>query len=409
MGVQLNHDLILDLNEQSWNQVRNHPAFHGMHEVEIKRILPYFRLIEATQGSLIVKEGMNEPIRLFYIVLNGKLEVLKNAADIEMGDRTGIHLEQFIIATLTSGDIFGELSFVRNEAKSASIRCMIRSQLLVIDQKGLEQIEQKHPQLACCLLKNLIGIVSSRLKYTSDAEVNGLKVSLSNSILNSKANLFFSYVIGLLCVYNLVLQIIIEWSRDDQLTSVISACIIGVFGGTLFLMIYKSKLPVKLFGLTLENWKPAVKDSMKWTVIVIILLIFVKWILIQNVSQYATLSLFNFTFTDKNYLIFNFLLYGFHSPIQEFVARGVLQGSMQHFFTGRNIKFRAIVGSNALFAATHVHLMNGWLGLIVFFPGLFWGWLYSKNENLIGVSISHMLIGWTALFFLDVGALFING
>jgi membrane protease YdiL (CAAX protease family) len=145
---------------------------------------------------------------------------------------------------------------------------------------------------------------------------------------------------------------------------------------------------------------------MLWTVVLIAALIIIKWTLIHQVPKYQHLSLFDFDLNGKKYLAFNFLLYGLHSPIQEFVARGVLQGSLQHFFIGKNITLRAIVVSNALFSATHVHLLNGMLGVIVFIPGLFWGWLYSRQQNLIGVSLSHIMIGWSTLFFLNIESLF---
>ena len=171
-------------------------------------------------------------------------------------------------------------------------------------------------------------------------------------------------------------------------------------------MIWQSKLPIQIFGLTTKNWKPALRESLLLTTAVIGCLISVKWFLIQSVPRYHDLTLFNFGAFQQRYLIFNFILYGLHSPVQEFIARGVLQGSLQHFFSGRHVTFRAVIISNALFSATHVHLMGGWLGVVVFVPGLLWGWLYSRNPNLIGVSVSHMLIGWTTLFFLDAGSLF---
>jgi len=50
--------------------------------------------------------------------------------------------------------------------------------------------------------------------------------------------------------------------------------------------------------------------------------------------------------------------------------------------------------------------ISGILGVIVFLPGLFWGWLYSRHNSLLGVSISHLLIGWSGLFLLNPESLF---
>ena len=79
-------------------------------------------------------------------------------------------------------------------------------------------------------------------------------------------------------------------------------------------------------------------------------------------------------------------------PIQEFITRGVLQGSLLKSLKGKyRISFSLIL-SNILFSIAHQHL-----GLIIaflmFFPGLFWGWLFQRHQSLIGVSLSHIAIG----------------
>jgi membrane protease YdiL (CAAX protease family) len=255
-------------------------------------------------------------------------------------------------------------------------------------------------------MRNLLRYVAERVKLTSANEVNALRVELQNSIMTSKANLFFSYIIGILCVYNLAIHTITNLSLDANRASLISAGIIVLFSLALSVMIRHSQLPKSIFGLTLKNWRRAVGESLGWSVGIIAVMILVKWILITYVARYQALPLFDFTFTQQKYLGLNFLLYGLHSPIQEFIARGVLQGSLSHFFKGNHVTLRANLISNALFSATHVHLLGGLLGAIVFVPGLFWGWLYSRHQTLIGVSLSHILIGWTALFILNLESLF---
>jgi len=255
-------------------------------------------------------------------------------------------------------------------------------------------------------MRNLLTYVAEKVKLTSINEVNALKMELHNSIQTSKANLFFSYVIAILCVYNLAIHTITRLSLDGNRASIISAGIIVLFALALTVMIRHSKLPKRIFGLTRQNWRKATGEALVWTAAIIATMICVKWVLITSIHRYNGFPLFDFTFTQERYMGLNFILYGLHSPIQEFIARGVLQGSLSHFFKGRYATTRAILISNALFSATHVHLLGGLLGVIVFVPGIFWGWLYSRNETLIGVSISHVLIGWTGLFILNLESLF---
>lgn len=393
------------LEVETWTWIRSHPILNGITDEDVKRILPYFKYVVVQANEYLFEEGPEISLEL-YLVLHGTFEVIKS---IEVTDsRTelaGID-KHFTIARLTAGDTIGELSFIKGAPRSASIRTTSTSSLLSLHPDQLKNMEYDYPVVSGNIMKNLLGYVGDRLKKTTKNEVNALKVELQNSVLNSKANLFFSYIIGLLCVYNLAINTITNLSMDVDSASLISAAIIIIFCGVLVLMIRQSKLPIRIFGLTTQNWKPAVKESVLWSVFIVAVLVAIKWMLIRYVPRYHDLSLIDFHPTQQKHLAFNFILYGLHSPVQEFIARGVLQGSLQHFFTGKNVTLRAIIISNALFSATHVHLMSGMLGVIVFVPGLFWGWLYSRHENLIGISISHLMIGWSALFFLNIESLF---
>ncbi len=396
---------IITPDTKTWRLIRDHPAFQKISDGDVNKVLPFFKLVDVQPDETIIEEGRNPSMDL-YLVLEGNLEVIKRASDRE-GSAAGQEMDrQFTIARLSGGDAIGELSFITGDPRSASIRCVTRSTLLGLDPMELGRLEVEYPHISNAIMKNMLGYVGKRLRQTSANEVKALKVELQRSILNSKSNLFFSYVIGLLCVYNLTIHFITNLSMDANKASVISALIIFTFSSVLILMIRQSKLPMQFFGLTTRNWRPAVKESLLWTALVITSLIVTKWALVTYILRYQNLPVFDFNISQQKYLAFNFILYGLHSPIQEFVARGVLQGSLQHFFTGRNVTIRAIIVSNALFSATHVHLLSGLLGVIVFVPGIFWGWLYSRHDNLIGVSLSHLLIGWTGLFFLNLESLF---
>jgi len=401
--------LVYDLNlvgqPETLALAEGHPFFQGIPVRDVECLLPFFKLVRLNSHEMLIEEGLDSSKDL-YLILFGELDVIKKVQGKDDHVISEGIDNQFTIARLAAGDSIGELSFIKGYSRSASVQSVTPSVLLGLKPDEFIRLENKYPRMTSRMMKNMAGYVADRLNKTSANEVKALKIELQNSILNSKANLFFSYVIGLLCVYNLVIHLITNLSKDANRASLISAAIIIIFSGVLALMIRQSKLPAKIFGLTLTNWKPAVKESLLWSAVLIVSFITIKWALIHYVPKYKALSLFDFNLTQQKYLAFNFILYGLHSPVQEFIARGVLQGSLKHFFKGNNVTLRAIIVSNALFSATHVHLLNGLLGVIVFVPGLFWGWLYSRHNNLIGVSISHLLIGWTGLFFLNLESLF---
>lgn len=389
---------------QLWGPIRGHGAFDGIPDEELKKILGYFQVVTGWPGQILIQEGQHGSSDLL-LVLEGSLEVSKK--DLPENDTIVPEAEysSFSLAKLSQGDIIGELSFITGNARSATIKSVTSSKLLSISRADFGLLEHNYPIAYARILKNMIGHIAERVKQTSTNEVKSLRMELEKSLLNSRSNLFFSYVIGLLCIYNLVIHYIISLSTDARQTSLISAIIIVLFAAGLVMMIRHSKIPLAIIGLTTKNWNRSLRESLPWTALIIGISILVKWILITNVPRYQHLHMFDLDLSNT-YLAFNFILYGLHSPIQEFIARGVLQGSLQHFYTGKNVALRAVIVSNALFSATHVHIMNGMLAILVFIPGLFWGWLYSRHQNLIGVSISHLLIGWTLLFFLDLASLF---
>ena len=398
------HDNKIDIDASSWPVIRQHALFEGISDEGLFSALPFFQLISYKPGEVVIEEGSCDSRDLF-LILKGNLDVIKKTSETT-SDKSLSSTEQFIVARLGENDLIGELSFIKGRPRAASIKCITRSELLVINPEQVNHLASINPVVFGKLMRNLSGYVASRLEKTTHNEVKALKTELENSMLNAKANLFFSYVIGLLCVYNLTISKISELSIDANKASIISALIIVAFALGLIFMIQQSKLPIYVMGLTLRKWKPALKESLIWSGVIILGLIVAKWILITSIPRYEHLTLFDLDLS-QNAIGLNFILYGLHSPIQEFVARGVLQGSLQHFFTGKNITLRAIIVSNALFSATHVHLMQGVLGLIVFVPGIFWGYLYARHNTLLGVSVSHLLIGWVGLFFLNPESLFV--
>ena len=57
-----------------------------------------------------------------------------------------------------------------------------------------------------------------------------------------------------------------------------------------------------------------------------------------------------------------------------------------------------------MFCATHLH-MSSTFALLVVVPSVFWGILFARQGSLIGVSISHVLIGLWTLFVLGLPGL----
>ena len=76
-------------------------------------------------------------------------------------------------------------------------------------------------------------------------------------------------------------------------------------------------------------------------------------------------------------------------PIQEFLYRGVFG----YFEKQYNNKYIWLILSSFCYAFMHVIYKDMLTCILTFIIGIIWYILYRKDYNLIGVSISHIIIG----------------
>ena len=56
--------------------------------------------------------------------------------------------EEFVLAALTEGDVFGEMAFFRSGIRSASVTCVAPGELLVISRKTFKKLHESNSDLA---------------------------------------------------------------------------------------------------------------------------------------------------------------------------------------------------------------------------------------------------------------------
>jgi hypothetical protein len=113
--------------------------------------------------------------------------------------------------------------------------------------------------------------------------------------------------------------------------------------------------------------------------------------------------LFEFPFFHRYSLPFAIMIvatYACFCFIQEVIFRGAIQNSLIHFVTGRFLKTRVVSTTTLIVFAAHLHLKSLILPLLVILPNIFWCLLYYKHRSLLGVTVSHIIIGVWVLFVL---------
>jgi membrane protease YdiL (CAAX protease family) len=228
------------------------------------------------------------------------------------------------------------------------------------------------------------------------AQVNRIRERMGHFLIN---------IIVVLCFYAVVLAGSSRLPYDVGITILISAgLLLGLVLAGILIVLKRGIHSLEFYGLTNRQWIKRVINSIVYSSPIIATIVLAKWIVIQFVPSLCSLDLFSGRLTQyplQNRYLIELAVYIALIPIQEFVVRGVLQGSLQEFLTGRHVRLKAILLSNLLFAIFHL-FASPYFAMASFLPGIFWGWLYSRQRSLIGVIASHTLIGVWALYFVGM-------
>lgn len=107
--------------------------FSGMDARGVQRLADIARTETFRPNETIVQEGAMS--RLFYIIVQGGVRVIAEAADAAE------------VARLGAGQFFGEMGILNEEPRSASVRAIGETRCLLFDKTPLLAILEDYPQI----------------------------------------------------------------------------------------------------------------------------------------------------------------------------------------------------------------------------------------------------------------------
>lgn len=213
--------------------------------------------------------------------------------------------------------------------------------------------------------------------------------ALSNQ--RSLMSKFFVSIVLLVTSYIFILGIV----YDDNLSHLSSSRLIAripiVEIVSVLIMVYlvkAGKLRIRDFGVTTRGLGKALKESLIISAGVVALLAFVKfWTNRHHPGLFRESQII-----DLSYFQFSYIAYLVVAPVQEFLTRGGVQGTLEKLLDSRYNRFLAILVTTFLFGALHMMISLN-LAIVSFATSLLWGWMYQRHGNIWGTSLSHFLIG----------------
>jgi signal transduction histidine kinase len=142
------------------DELRKIPLFADLSEEDLKRLYQMAETVSVPAGQLVLREG-DQGDSLF-VVLSGELEVTKRQGS-----------QDILLALYEPGQFFGEMALLEQAPRSASVRTLQKSRLLVISQDAFQTLLSCSPSAPIKILHT----VTSRLRSTESALIQNEKMA----------------------------------------------------------------------------------------------------------------------------------------------------------------------------------------------------------------------------------------
>ena len=382
------------------------PALAGMDLDGLQRLARGTRILRFPENTII--EPSEIASNRLLLIAWGEAEVLQTTRSPRSGTM------EHRIDLLEAGGILGITAFMSlpGEAEHSQIRTTRPTEVMTFDFGDGEtddDLKQLHDQVKLSVGRTL----AQQLTQSDQAIAENLAQRLAETRIKRSAGGFVIMNSCTLAIYTLTITALSGLTFHGTGRGVASIVIILFAFLPFIISVRTGPFTFRELGLTFRNARAVASEAIILSSFVLAGLIGMKYLLVTFVPSFSGNSVFELAETfvrpgtsggiDVTFYVINILVYSLFVPVQEVITRCGLQSLVREFLYGSD-RYRTIVAilvSNLIFAAAHAHLNIGF-AMSTFIGGLFWGWLFHRQRSIVGVTISHIMIGVTALFFLGL-------
>lgn len=345
------------------------------------------------KGEEIIQKGQEG--KEMFLIESGEFDVLDRDGD-----------KEFLLNKISRGASVGVMALIESGKSTATLRASKDSVVyrLPFDAFDTAFGDTKNTPYATIMRNQLL----QNINFLSEAN-NKTVSSLKNELAAAKKRLgfgrFVAFLLGSVTLYAFLLRMLLGTLQGKVDSTWISVSVLVACLMLYIPMMKFSGFSWATYGLTLKNWWPSLVESLWWTAIFLGVVTLLKLIGLWTIPSWKAAPLFSmYGFTRYESIGTALMLIGIYTvfaPVQELIARGAMQSSLHEFLAGKYATFWAIVLSTFMFTQTHLHLTPAY-ALSALIASLFWGVLYARQRTLLGVSVSHILIGIYVAFFLGL-------
>jgi len=160
-GSQSDFEAVSGIDPRALRRVK---ILAGMSDDQLKRFAEFMEVEKVPQWSVIVKQG--EMGDAMYLILSGELRV-----------RIDVMGKETILATLSIGDFFGDISLFDHGPRSADVVANTDSTLLKISSSAFDELAKAAPETATPFLRAVGQTLSARIRADNKRYGDSVKMS----------------------------------------------------------------------------------------------------------------------------------------------------------------------------------------------------------------------------------------
>ncbi len=335
-----------------------------------------------------MKEG--DPGTFMFLIDEGSVSIFK---------------DELKLTKRVAGDLVGLMSLIDQDPRSATV---IASEDgvkgYIIDKDGLSEImSEEQNSIVSTMLFNYLRYQQDAIRNTNALSLAEVRTSTEQEQKRIRSARFFIQMLtGLLILMFAAVCLNEEW--EGAYIMQIGISFIAILGIWSFVYMRFSGFPPETFGLGKTHFPLALQHVLKSTMVFIIFLFLAKFILISVFPDRFGTQLIEW-YQPGGAVIGStwiaLLVYCLYVIVQEFAARACIQQGLLRLVVGRHAKWTAILVTALIFCSFYMAMDINYAILFIV-PNVLWGYLFDKNKNIMSVIISHILIGITAIFILNL-------
>lgn len=132
--------------------------FHDLSLEQLEEIIPFCTLLQFDDGDILIQEG-EQGNRDIYHLWSGTVEIVSNSTSV---------ISNEIVLSREDKELFGEISWLTNSKRTASVRCRGPVEAIRINGNELMKFLENNPKIGFLIMRRVAIIVSERVEETDN-------------------------------------------------------------------------------------------------------------------------------------------------------------------------------------------------------------------------------------------------